>query len=270
MSVEHMNPAESYETYMGPALFAPCADRLIAAANPLPGQRVLDLACGTGIVARRLAPRVDPGGTVTGLDISPGMVEVGRDRSNRESVTIEWVEGRAEHLPFARNSFDLVTCQFGLMFFQDRNAALAEVHRVLVPAGTVAIHVFQELERHPFYVVLDGVIRDRFGLSGVGDIFALGNRDQLRDLISAAGFDRIEITPFDLVARFPDPEAFLAGEIAVDTAAIPEMQHLDPSARAELVASTASSMHDALRDVTDGDHVAMPFQTWIATAHAAG
>ncbi|HYI24287.1 MAG TPA: methyltransferase domain-containing protein, partial [Thermomicrobiales bacterium] len=257
MGVEQMNPAETYETYMGPALFAPCADRLIAAAKPSPGLRVLDLACGTGIVARRIAPLLDGGGTVTGLDISPGMLTVARDRSVSEGVSIEWVEGRAEHLPFVDGAFDLVACQFGLMFFQDRQAALAEILRVLSPGGMVAIHVFQEIERHPFYLRLDNVIKARFGMSGVGDIFSLGNRDRLHDLVAAEGFGRIDIKPFELVARFPDPNSFLTGEIAVDTAAIPEMQDFNSDARSEMVASIASGMRDALREVTDGDHVAM-------------
>ena len=266
MSVETHNPAEGYEDYMGPALFAPCAERLIAVASPEPGERVLDLATGTGIVARKLATRVGPGGTVTGLDISPGMLAVARDRAAREGATIDWVEGRAEALPFPDGAFDLVTCQFGLMFFSDKAAALREVRRVLAPDGRVALNVFQEIRRHPFYVRLDEVIQARFGLSGVRDIFALGDQDHLRDLFAAAGFDAVDIQPWDMVARFPDPDVFIAGEIDVDTAAIPAMQQVDAGQRAAIVAELADRMRDDLAAVTASDVVAMPYETWIVTA----
>jgi ubiquinone/menaquinone biosynthesis C-methylase UbiE len=264
MTVTPRNPAETYESFMVPALFAPCARLLIDEASPKPGDRVLDVACGTGIVARHVAALHDGRALVTGIDVSPGMLDVARDRAASEGRAIEWVEGPAEDLPFPDGAFDLVTCQFGLMFFTDRRAALAEMHRVLAPGGRLAIHVFQEIGRHPFYVRLDDAIRARFGLSGVGAIFALGNADELRDQIAEAGFGRIAITPHDLTARFPDPDAFLAGEIAVDTASIPEMQRLDTSARTTMVEGIAADIREPLAAVTDGDVVAMPFHTLIA------
>lgn len=266
MSVETQNPAEGYENYMGPAMFVPCADRLIDAASPEPGQRVLDLATGTGIVARRIVSRIGAAGTVTGLDISPNMLAVARDRASKEGLNIAWVEGPAEALPFPDAAFDLVTCQFGLMFFSDRTAALREVHRVLAPGGRVAFLVFQEIERHPFYVRLDEVIMARFGLSGVQDIFALGDRDTLRELVVGTGFRNIRIEPWSIVARFPNPDAFMAGEIDVDTAAIPAMQQVDAEERAAIVKELAARMRDDLAAITDGDVVAMPYETWIVTA----
>jgi SAM-dependent methyltransferase len=266
MTVTPHNPAETYEQFMVPALFAPCADHLVAAADPRPDARVLDIATGTGIVARKLAFRLGPGGAVTGLDVSPGMLAVARDRAASEGAGIAWVEGRAEALPFPDGAFDLVTCQFGLMFFADRDAAMTEAHRVLAPGGRMVALVFQDIARHPFYVRLDQVIRDRFDVSGVGDIFALGDRDALGSLVTRAGFEPVAIQPFELVARFPDPDAFLAGEIDVDTASIPAMQHLDVEARAAMVDAIATDMRDALREVTAGDVVAMPFHTLIAIA----
>jgi ubiquinone/menaquinone biosynthesis C-methylase UbiE len=102
------NPAEGYESYMVPALFGPWATNLIQAADPRPGDRVLDVGCGTGIVARQVASRLGARGAVTGVDLSPNMLAVARATAAREGMAIEWREGSAEQLPFPESSFDLV------------------------------------------------------------------------------------------------------------------------------------------------------------------
>jgi SAM-dependent methyltransferase len=262
------NPAETYESYMVPPLFTPCARQLVDAAKPRPGERVLDVACGTGVVARQVAARGGSGGPVVGLDPSPGMLAVARAAADREGVRVDWREGRAEALPFPDESFDLVLCQFGLMFFADRQAALAEMRRVLADGGRAAVHVFQGLERHPFYRALDAAIERRLGASSVRDIFALGGEaDGLRRLLGGAGFRDVQVEPASVTARFPDPQRFLAGEIDVDTAAIPAMQRLDALARRALVEAIAADMAGPLREATAGDHVVLRFHTSIAQAH---
>lgn len=261
------NPAQTYESYMVPPLFAPAAERALDLANPQPGERVLDVGCGTGIVARRVAARVGPAGSVTGIDLNPNMLAVAQATSQAEGLAIDWREGPAESLPFPDESFDLLLCQFALMFFADRAAALAEMHRVTATDGRVVIHVFQGIERHPFYVTLDAAIQRRLGASGVGDIFALGDAGALRTLVAGAGFRGVEIISAAVTARFPNPDLFLAGEIDVDTAAIPAMQHLDATARQELVAAIATEMADPLRELTEADHVVIPFQTYAVLAH---
>lgn len=257
------NPAETYERFMVPPLFGPSAQRLVDAAGPRPGDRVLDVACGTGIVGR-IAARLDPAITVTGLDVSPHMLAVARSMAAREGVTIDWQEGRAEALPFTDGSFDLVLCQYALMFFADRPAATSEMARVLANGGRLAASVFQTTERHPFYQALDTAIERHLGMSGARDIFAFGDPVELRRLLSGAGFRDIRIEPVSLTARFPDPEQFLAGEIDVDTASIPAMQHLDASARRDLTGAIREEMMESLREVTVGDHVVITFHTYIA------
>jgi SAM-dependent methyltransferase len=260
------NPAETYESYMVPVLFAPSTERLLDLAQPRPGERVLDVGCGTGIAARRAAPRVGTAGRVVGLDASPGMLAVAGAAAGRERLSIDWKEGRAEALPFADGAFDLVLCQYALMFFADPSAALAEMRRVLAAGGRAVLSVWQGLDRHPFYQRLDGVIERQLGMSGVRDIFVLGDVVDLRDRVTKAGFGQVEIAPFELLARFPDPDGFLAGEIDVDTAAIPAMQHLDAAARADLTARIRSEMADALRSVTVGGHVQLPFHAHLVQA----
>jgi ubiquinone/menaquinone biosynthesis C-methylase UbiE len=261
--------AESYESFMVPSFFAPWADRLADRARPAPGAAILDVGSGTGIVARRLARRPG-GGRVVGLDASPDMLAVARAAAARERLAVEWREGAAERLPFADASFDLVTCQFALMFFADRAAALGETHRVLRPGGRLCLDVLQGIERHPFYVRLDRAIHDRLGASGVAQIFALGDADALAAAITAAGFGDVAVERASMDACFPDPGGFLAGEIAVDTAAIPSMQALGESERAALVAAIAGDMAEPLAAVTRDGQVVMPFHVLIATATRPG
>ncbi|HET9067873.1 MAG TPA: class I SAM-dependent methyltransferase [Amaricoccus sp.] len=257
-------PAENYEAFMVPPLFAPWAEALAERGQPAAGAAILDVGCGTGIVARRLARR---GGRVVGLDATPAMLDVARAAAAREGLAVEWRDGIAERLPFGAE-FDLVTCQFALMFFSDRAAALAEMRRVLRPGGRLALSVFQPIERHPFYRALDRAIRARLGASGVGEIFALGDAGALAAAIAAAGFRDVAVEPASMDARFPDAQGFLAGEIEVDTAAIPSMQGLGPEARRELVAALGREMAAPLAAVSRNGAVIMPFHVLIATARA--
>jgi len=260
------NPAESYESYMVPTLFGPCARILVQAADPKSGERVLDVGCGTGIVAREVA-RLKKPNKVTGIDRSPNMLSVASAAADRQGLTIEWRKGNAEQLPFDDRMFDLVLCQFALMFVADKAAALSEMRRVVTQSGRVLITVWQGLDRHPFYQTLHRVIQRRAGISALQDIFALGNPDDLRQLAMAAGFRKVDITPFSITARFPNPDQFIAGEIEVDTASIPSMQHLEPPARKAIVAAIIKDMESPLRNVTFDDNVVIPFSGHLVRTH---
>ena len=265
-SIAMANPAEGYESYMVPTLFGPCAKILIQAAGPKPDERVLDVGCGTGIVAREVASRLAATATVTAVDLSTNMLAVARAVAAGEGLTIEWCEGNAEQLPFRDNAFDLVLCQFALMFVVDKAAALSEMRRVVSGSGRVLISVWQGLDRHPFYQTLHNVIQQRLGMSALQEIFALGDADALRGLALAAGFRFVEIKPFSLTARFPNPEAFIAGEIEVDTAAIPSMQHLESRAREAIVIAITRDMQSPLKKLISDSHVVIPFHGLIMTA----
>src|SRR5262249_6667828 len=176
------NPAGGYESYMGPTPFGPCARIRIQAADPKPGERVLDVGCGTGIVAREVASRLGATAAITAVDLSANMLAVASATAAPEGLTIEWREGNAERLPFHDGAFDLVLCQFALMFVADKAAALSEMHRVVTGSGRVLINVWQGLDRHPFYQTLHKVIEERLGMSALKEIFALGNTNDLRGL----------------------------------------------------------------------------------------
>src|SRR5205085_12630418 len=129
----HGSAPELYERYLVPAITSHWAADLIERAAPRSGDRVLDIACGTGVVARSAAAHVDAG-KVTGIDINPGMLAVARSIATTGGPAIEWCEGSALALPFDDNSFDLILCQLGLQFFPDRRMALREMWRVLTRA----------------------------------------------------------------------------------------------------------------------------------------
>ena len=262
------NPAEAYEAYAVPILFAPWAARLVEFAQPRPGERVLDVGCGTGIVARLIASRIGTNGSVTAIDLSADMVAVGRAAAEQEHLPITWHEGVAESLPFADASFDLVTSQEAVQFFADRKAALAQIHRVLKPRGRVALSLWQGLDSHPFYRTLHEVIQERLGMSGVEQIFSIGKAGQVDQLLTGAGFRNVDILSVSMTTRFPDPQAFLAGEIDIDTACIPSMQHLDERERARVTGAIKESMAGPLRAVTEGDHVVIDFHAHFARAHS--
>ncbi|NIX00730.1 MAG: methyltransferase domain-containing protein, partial [Phycisphaerae bacterium] len=128
------NAPENYERYFVPAIGAPVADDLIEVAALRPDERVLDVACGTGVVTGMASELVGDGGVVAGLDVNPGMLAVAR-ATTPSDATIEWHEASAEAMPFPDGSFDAVLCQMGIQFIPDKDAALSEMRRVLAPGG---------------------------------------------------------------------------------------------------------------------------------------
>ena len=258
--------AESYENYMVPSLFAPWASYLIQRANPQLGECVLDIACGTGIVARKVASRVGSQGIVIGLDVNPDMISMARAVAERDHVAIEWHTSPAEQLPFPHESFDLVFCQFGLMFFADRHAALKEMHRVLRTGGRVVLSVWQGLDRHPFYQTLHEVSHRHLGKSSVQAVFSLGDAEELHKLLTDSGFQHVEIEPMSITARFPQPDEFLAWEIDVDPAETPALRNLDPEAQQGILAAVRQDMQRALDEVLQDDQVVLEFHAHVVQA----
>lgn len=178
---ENLSPAEVYERQFVPALFAYWGDVVADSAGIAPGQRVLDVACGTGVLACAAARRAGRGGTVIGLDPNGGMLAVARHRDKQ----VVWQEGRAESLPFPDEDFDVVVSQFGLMFFEDRHAALREMMRVLRPGGRLRIAVCDALDHSPGYAVLAELLHRLFGepvAQAFRAPFVCGNRQQLLGL----------------------------------------------------------------------------------------
>jgi ubiquinone/menaquinone biosynthesis C-methylase UbiE len=204
--------AEIYEEFFVPALFRQWPPKVADAARIQRGDRVLDVACGTGILARAIAERVGSGGSVVGLDTNPVMLEVAR----RKAPEIEWRQAPAEALPFADQSFDAVVSQFGLMFFEDRKAAIREMARVLRPGGRLVVAVWAALETSPGYADLADILQELFGEEAANAIrapFALGDTGTLRALFADAGIQNVEIANREGTVHFPSIEAWIYTEI---------------------------------------------------------
>jgi ubiquinone/menaquinone biosynthesis C-methylase UbiE len=210
---EPRTPADVYDEQFVPALFRPWGAAVCDAADVRRGQRVLDVACGTGALTGVAAERVGSGGVAIGLDANAQMLAVAR----RKLADIEWREGRAEALPFADASFDRVVSQFGLMFFEDRAAALREMWRVLRPAGRMAVAVCDAVERSPGYAALAALLQRLFG-NEVAEAFrapfALGDANRLLDLCRDAGIDGASVARHQGSVRFASIDALVSTERA--------------------------------------------------------
>lgn len=200
---------ENYERFFVPAIGKPLAIDLVDLAELRPGERVLDVACGTGIVARLAAEQVGADGAVAGLDVNPGMVAVARSISS-PGVSIEWHEADAESMPLPDEAFDVVLCQLSLQFMPNKLAALKEMRRVLVNGGRLILNVpgrageifaifSEELERH--------ISQEAAGF--VRQVFSLNDASELRQLASEAGFDDVSVNVNDKTPSLPPPREFL-------------------------------------------------------------
>jgi SAM-dependent methyltransferase len=193
--------ARIYDEFFVPALFAEWAQPVCDAAEIRPGDRVLDIACGTGVAAREAAKRSGARGKVTGIDRNSGMLAVAREQAPQ----IDWLEGRAEALPFTESSFDAALCQFGLMFFEDQALALREMRRVIGRGGRAAVAVWDRVENSPGYAAMVGLLDRMFGKAAadaLGAPFALGDLGALNSLLRRAGWDDAKINTRIGTARF--------------------------------------------------------------------
>ena len=206
--------AENYERHFVPAIGAPVAEDLMKAADLRPGERVLDAACGTGVVTKLAAKRVAPRGTVSGLDPNPAMLAVARATTPPDEA-IDWREAPAEDLPFSDESFDAVLCGMGLQFFSDKQKGLREFHRVLVPGGRLVANVPGPTPP-PLEIMANGLARHvgPASASFVHLVFSMHDPDDLRSLATQAGFSEIALSSARTPLELPPPAEFLWQYIA--------------------------------------------------------
>jgi ubiquinone/menaquinone biosynthesis C-methylase UbiE len=201
--------AENYQRFFVPAIGAPVADDLIAIAGLQPGERVLDVACGTGVVTRLAAERVGAAGSVAGLDINPGMLGVARS-ATPPALSIKWQEGNAESLPFSDSAFDVVLCQMGLQFIPGKLTALHEMRRVLETGGRAVISV--PGPKPPLFAIMTDALARHFSpqAASFGDlVFSMHDADELKELIRSAGFRNADVQAKTKTLRLPLPADFL-------------------------------------------------------------
>ena len=202
--------AENYERYFVPVIATPVAHDLLSAAALQPGERVLDVACGTGVIARLASEGVGSSGKVVGIDVAPDMIEVARATTVPSGPAIEWRQGDAASLPYPDGSFDVVLSQMGLMLFPDKTTALAEMRRVLTDGGRVALNTPGAINR-PMEILAEGLGRHvNPDLAGfVHAIFSMNDPATHEQLLREAGFRSVEANVAITTLHLPPPKEFM-------------------------------------------------------------
>jgi SAM-dependent methyltransferase len=262
-------PAQAYEDYFVPAIFARWAPLLIEYAKPARGENALDLACGTGIVARLLAPLLGFEGRVVGLDVSPAMLDVARTLPAPRGATIEWVEGEAGALP--ADGFDLILCQQGLQFFPDPEGAVREVRHALRAGGRTVVAVWDGLDAHPVYRALcEAEARYlEVPLEQVARPFAFDAGERFEPLFYGARFARVKVVRETRDVAFPAAGEFVERTLLAASAVIPELAEMDDAERAELTHKLRAEVLPALHEFTRADgSLVFPMHSWLAVAYA--
>ena len=203
--------AELYEEFFVPALFGQWPSRLLDRAGIRRGDTVLDIGCGTGVLARAALARVGAQGEVVGVDPNDGMLAVAR----RTASEVTWLEGTAERLPLEDGSVDVVASQFALMFLPDTGAAVREMRRVLRPGGRIVLATWADVTASPGYDALVALLRRVVGDEPADALlapFTVGTETALRAIVEPA-FAGVEVDTWDGHARFPSVEAWLTTDI---------------------------------------------------------
>jgi ubiquinone/menaquinone biosynthesis C-methylase UbiE len=263
-----LEAARVYEEYLGRAIADPFTRILLEFAKPKAGEKVLDLATGTGSVAREAAARVGSAGHVVALDINPSMIAVGRSIPRSAGAVIDWIEGDALDTRLPDGSFDLVCCQQGLQFFHDRSTALREMRRVLTPGGRAAISVWQTLTRHPIYEHLFDATARHLGVSASAfDVsFSLGSVEDLKRLLLAAEFQDLHVAPRSLDIALTSPEKFVLLTVRGAATSVPAFAKLSLQEQSSLVEAIKEELAPITSRYSQGDELSFPMHTHIATA----
>ena len=251
--------AEVYESCFVPAIFGAWAGPVTDAAAIESGDKILDVACGTGVLAREALRRTGPDGQVVGLDLNEGMLAV----AARTEPAIEWRRGDAGSLPFADSGFDAVVSQFALMYFADREAALREMWRVLAPGGRLAVAAWAAIEHARGYQILVDIAVRQSGPEAADVLaapFVLGDRAELAELFVDSGIVEADIALHHGSVRFPSVTEFIRVEVKGSPLA-------DKLSDDEMRILAAESENALAEFVVPSGELVMPIDAHIVTAH---
>ncbi len=261
--------ALEYARTAAPHLLSPWVPEILAAVTLRRDERVLDVACGTGLVTRSAARIVGEKGEVVGVDLHPPMLAVARSIPRpRGAAEIQWQAGDAAALPVASARFDVVFCQQGLQFFADRPAALREMRRALVPGGRVGIVVWAAIERNPYFHALADALERQLGSESgarMRSSSALGDQDELRSLLTQAGFEHVRVRSLGKAIRLPPLAEFVPRHLA-STSLAAQVAAMDGAARRATIEDVACAMRPHL----SGGGVRAPFEVNVASGLAPG
>lgn len=204
---------ENYDRYLGPTLFEPFANDMAARLKGAQANNVLELACGTGILTRRLRESLGPAVQIVATDLNPGMIAFAQKKFS-STKNLEWQEADAGALPFADGSFDAVVCQFGLMFVPDKEAAMREAYRVIRPGGMFLFNVWDSIESNSFGAIAHKTISSFFEHDPPTFYeipFSFYDVDLIRGLLEKAGFKSTEKSLVKLPLRSKSAADFAIG-----------------------------------------------------------
>ena len=253
---------ELYEHLLVGPLFRPWAELVLDRVRLAPGDRVLDIACGTGIVARLAKERLGAGGTVVGVDVSAPMLEVARTIE----PGVDWREGNASALPIrAGETFDVVVCQQGIQFFPEQEAAAREMRRALASGGRLAVSAWRPNAEIPFFHDLQQVAERHLGPI-VDPRHGAGDAGAIERLLAVAGFRDVRVETLSLTTRFVDGAVF----ISMNTMALVGMRaqgaSLADEERARVVETIVDESAAVMPSYGDGKAIAFEMATNFATA----
>lgn len=257
--------AENYERYLVPTIFAPMAVDLLDVVEPGAGDHILDVACGTGIVARLAAERVGPAGGVVGLDFLPDMLDYARSQPTTDPP-VEWEHASADDMPFPDEAFTIVLCQHGLQFFPDKPTALGEMRRVMAPGGKLGLTVLRDISRTPALMALAEALTRNIGpapAAFVRMVGSLGDEAELRGLVEGAGLHEVAVETVTKDLHFPSPKDFVRQYLlSTPLAANPLVSHADEAVRVKVETDVRSQ----LMPYTGDDGLVFPAETYVVTA----
>ena len=255
---------EAYEELFVPVIFSPWAERLVDRATIEGDENVLDIACGTGIVARLVARRVGDAGSVVGVDNDEGMLAVATKTAAAAGLSIEWEKADVTDLAFTDHRFDIVFCQQGLPFFEDPRRALVEMRRVVAKDGRVLLNVGRPLQYQPGWAVLADALTRHLGEKWgnmLSKPFPEWDGKYLRELTQDAGFGDITVTIEIGTVRFPSVKEFLRRQAVTSPLAEP-IGAAPEAVRNDLLEELREDLHDYV----DDDGVVFPFESFVVDA----
>jgi ubiquinone/menaquinone biosynthesis C-methylase UbiE len=196
-----------YEQYLGPLLFEPFAEDMAARLHEVAHGRILETAAGTGIVTRALVKALPPGVEIVATDLNQAMLDLAAKRL--QAPNLKWQQADAQKLPFEDASFEVIVCQFGVMFFPDKLAAYREALRVLKPGGRFVFTVWNSLDRNEVSRIVSDVAGTFFPDDPPRFIervpFGYFDPDRIRGEVQQAGFENVDIEVVDKVTQAPSP-----------------------------------------------------------------
>ena len=259
--------AELYQRYLVPGITSKWAEDLVNRAQLRAGDDALDIACGTGVVARLAAKKV-ASGRVTGLDLNAGMLAVARGVIS-EGAAINWTEGSALDLPFPSARFDAVLCQLGLQFFPDQPKALREMRRVVREPGRIALSVYSPIERTPgadaFVRALDEVLGPQASRIKRGE-HSFAEPAQLEKLLHDAGFGTVDVQTVVQRIVFPSVLDYVRFQLLATPMTVLLKDKIEPDRQAIITSVASKTATFSMPSMLDGGKFTFPQEAYVAVA----